>query len=151
MAAAAAGALALPAAAAGQPAARPHDRAVVISDVQYDSPGRDDRSNWSLNKEWVDVTNTARRAVNLDSWTLSDEAGPTYTFRLDGRSTVRVHTGEGRDRRADVYQDRHNYVWNNDRDTATLRNAHGRFIDDASLGYRDRDHDDRGHRGGHRH
>ncbi|MEU9979453.1 lamin tail domain-containing protein [Streptomyces sp. NPDC051014] len=151
VAAAAAGALALPAAAVGQPAARPHDRAVVISDVQYDSPGRDDRSNWSLNKEWVDVTNTARRAVNLDSWTLSDEAGPTYTFRLDGRSTVRVHTGEGRDRRADVYQDRRNYVWNNDRDTATLRNDHGRFIDDASLGYRDRDNDDRGHRGGHRH
>ncbi|MFJ8158440.1 lamin tail domain-containing protein [Streptomyces sp. NPDC094468] len=151
VAAAAVGALALPAAAAGQPAARPHDRAVVISDVQYDSPGRDDRSNWSLNKEWVDVTNTSRRAVNLDGWTLSDEDGHTYTFRhlrLDGRSTVRVHTGVGRDRYGDVYQDRRNYVWNNDRDTATLRNDHGRFIDEASWGYRDRD--DRDHRGGHR-
>ncbi|MFJ8159024.1 lamin tail domain-containing protein [Streptomyces sp. NPDC094468] len=150
VAAAAVGAMALPAAAAGQPAARPHqDRAVVISDVQYDSPGRDDRSNWSLNKEWVDVTNTSRRAVNLDGWTLSDGDGHTYTFRhfrLDGRSTVRVHTGIGRDRDGDVYQDRRNYVWNNDRDTATLRNDHGRFIDESSWGYRDRDH-----RGGHRH
>ncbi|MEU2624600.1 lamin tail domain-containing protein [Streptomyces sp. NPDC007157] len=148
VAAAAVGALALPAAAAGQPAARPHDRAVVISDVQYDSPGRDDRANWSLNKEWVDVTNTSRRAVNLDGWTLSDEAGHTYTFRyfrLDGRSTVRVHTGEGRDRFADVYQDRRNYVWNNDSDTATLRNDHGRFVDEVSWGHHRRD--DRDHRG----
>ncbi|MGW2965122.1 lamin tail domain-containing protein [Streptomyces sp. NPDC001220] len=152
VAAAAVGALALPAAAAGQPAARPHDRAVVISAVQYDSPGRDDRSNWSLNKEWVDVTNTSRRAVYLDGWTLSDEAGHTYTFdrfRLDGRATVRVHTGEGRDRFADVYQDRRNYVWNNDSDTATLRNDHGRFIDDASWGHH-RDHRDGDHRGDHR-
>ncbi|MFJ9565958.1 hypothetical protein ACIRQQ_38695 [Streptomyces fuscichromogenes] len=39
---------------------------MVISKVQADSPGRDGRSNWSLNKEWADVTNTTRRAVDLD-------------------------------------------------------------------------------------
>ncbi|MGW3151267.1 lamin tail domain-containing protein [Streptomyces sp. NPDC001177] len=75
---------------------------MVISDVQYDSPGRDDRSNRSLNKEWIDLTNTTRRAVNLDGWTLSDEDGRTYTLRhvrLDGRAAVRVHTGVGRDSR----------------------------------------------------
>jgi hypothetical protein len=40
--------------------------------------------------------------------------------------------------------DRRNYVWDNHSDTATLRNDHGRFIDDASWG---------GHRhgGGHHH
>ncbi|MGW5656789.1 lamin tail domain-containing protein [Streptomyces humi] len=142
VAAACVGGLALPAAAAGQAAARPHDGAVVISAVQYDSPGRDDGTNWSVNKEWVDVTNTSGRAVNLDGWTLSDEAGDTYTFdrfRLDGRSTVRVHTGIGRDRAADVYQDRRTYVWDNYSGTATLRNDHGRFIDEVSWGY---------HRGG---
>ncbi|MGW5657528.1 lamin tail domain-containing protein [Streptomyces humi] len=115
---------------------------MVISDVQYDSPGRDDRTNWSLNKEWVEVTNTSGRAVNLDGWTLSDEAGHTYTFdrfRLDGHSTVRVHTGVGRDRSSDVYQDRRTYVWDNDADTATLRNDHDRFIDEVSWGF---------HRGG---
>ncbi|MEU9413612.1 lamin tail domain-containing protein, partial [Streptomyces sp. NPDC048281] len=41
------GAFALPAAAAGQHPARPHHD-VVISAVQYDSPGRVDRSNGSL-------------------------------------------------------------------------------------------------------
>ncbi|MFF0702799.1 lamin tail domain-containing protein, partial [Streptomyces tendae] len=75
---------------------------VEISRVQYDSPGRDTRSNRSLNKEWVEITNNTRRAVNLDGWTLKDEDGHTYTFRhyrLDGRATVRVHTGQGRDTR----------------------------------------------------
>ena len=70
-----------------------------------------------------------------------------------GRATVRVHTGEGRDSRTDVYQDRRHYVWNNDHDTATLRNDRGRFVDDESWGYHDRDRGgDRnggdGHRGG---
>ncbi|MFJ8158763.1 lamin tail domain-containing protein [Streptomyces sp. NPDC094468] len=136
VATAAVGALALPAAAAGQPV-RPHSD-VIVSAVQYDSPGRDDRSNRSLNNEWVDITNTTRRAVNLNGWTLTDESGHRYTFhlRLDGRSTVRVHTGEGRDRKTDVYQDRRAYVWNNDRDIATLRNNHGKFVDSLAWGHR---------------
>ncbi|WP_343243253.1 lamin tail domain-containing protein [Streptomyces sp. SID12501] len=63
----------LPASAAGH--ARPQHPKVEISAVQYDSPGRDDRSNRSLNKEWVDVTNTTRHTVNLDDWTIEDASG----------------------------------------------------------------------------
>ncbi|MFF1278730.1 lamin tail domain-containing protein [Streptomyces marokkonensis] len=116
----------------------PHRVNVQISDVQYDSPGRDDRSNRSLNREWVEITNHTRRAVNLDGWTLEDEDGRTYTFddyRLRGRATVRIHTGIGRDSRTDLYQDRRHYVWDNRSDTATLRNDRGRFIDEVSWGY----------------
>lgn len=100
------GAVALPASAADRTPDRPK---VEISAVQYDAPGRDTRTNRSLNKEWVELTNTTRRAVNLDGWTLSDADGHTYTFdhyRLAGRATVRIHTGEGRDARTDLYQDR---------------------------------------------
>src|SRR6478609_7334863 len=63
---------------------------VVVGHVQYDSPGRDDRSNRSLNGEWVTVTNTGRNSVNLRNWTLTDESRHTYRFdlRLPGRSTV---------------------------------------------------------------
>ncbi|MGW6523997.1 lamin tail domain-containing protein [Streptomyces sp. NPDC054962] len=131
------GAAALPATAADH--ARPARAKVEISAVQYDSPGRDDRSRSSLNKEWVELTNTTRNTVNLDGWTLRDESGHTYTFehyRLAGRATVRIHTGEGRDTRTDLFQDRRAYVWNNDRDTATLRDDHGRFVDDQSWGHR---------------
>jgi len=83
------------------------------------------------------VTNTSRRAVNLQGWSLADRDGHTYRFRnvrLDGRSTVRVHTGTGRDTRHDVYQDRRAYIWNNDGDTATLRSSNGRTVDTKSWG-----------------
>ncbi|MFB8000303.1 lamin tail domain-containing protein [Streptomyces sp. NPDC056002] len=112
-------------------------RSVEISRVQYDSPGWDNRSNRSLNQEWVEITNNTRRSVNLDGWTLADEDGHTYTFdhyRLAGRATVRVHTGIGYNTRHDVYQDRRTYVWDNRVDTATLRNDRDRFVDDASWG-----------------
>jgi len=111
--------LAVPASAAEH---RPHRPDLQITDVQYDSPGRDDRSHRSLNREWVEITNHSRRAVNLDGWTLEDEEGHTCTFdhyRLGGRATVRIHTGVGRDTRTDLFQERRHYVWDNRSDTAT--------------------------------
>jgi hypothetical protein len=128
------GAAALPASAADH--ARPQRQQVQISHVRFDAPGRDDRDNRTLNKEWVEITNSGRHGVNLNGWTLSDERGHTYTFhhyRLDGRSTVRVHTGRGHDTRRDVYQDRHREVWDK-RDTATLRNDRGHRVDSVSWG-----------------
>ena len=152
VAAAAVGAVALPASAADHHPGRPHRVDVYISDVQYHAPGRDHHSNRSLNREWVDITNNSRRAVNLDGWTLADRDGHTYTFRhyrLDGRSTVRVHTGEGRDSRSDLFQDRHRSVWDRS-DTATLRNDRGRFVDDESWGrFGDDESWGRHHRGRH--
>nr|WTA00124.1 lamin tail domain-containing protein [Streptomyces sp. NBC_00857] len=110
---------------------------VALGEIQYDSPGREDHSNRSLNAEWVEVVNTGRRAVELRGWTLSDSDGNRYRFkglRLAGHSAVRVHTGHGRDTRRDVYQDRREYVWGNKGDSATLRNEHGRTVDSESWG-----------------
>jgi hypothetical protein len=142
VAAAVVGAAALPAAAADHQPGRPHHGSVFISAVHHASPWRDGRGNRSLNEEWADVTNDSRRAVNLDHWTLSDRHGHTYTFHhvlLQGRATVRVHTGLGRDTRSDVYQDRRGYVWDKNSDTATLRDDHGRLVDETSWGRHDRD------------
>ncbi|MFD8970689.1 lamin tail domain-containing protein [Streptomyces sp. NPDC059568] len=111
--------------------------AVVLGEIQYDSPGRDNGSARSLNAEWVEVTNNSRRSVDLKGWTLSNSDGNRYRFkslRLNRRSTVRVHTGVGRDTPTDVYQDRRDYVWDNHRDTATLRNDRGRTVDSQSWG-----------------
>ncbi|MGW7546737.1 lamin tail domain-containing protein [Streptomyces sp. NPDC054770] len=135
VAAALVGALALPASAAA-----PHRGQVVISAVQHDVQGRE-VSNRALNREWVDVTNTSRRDVNLSGWTLSDAAGHSYTFhhyQLAGRATVRVHTGEGRDTTQDLYQDRRKSVWDHGVDSATLRNEHGGLVDSVSWGHRHR-------------
>ncbi|MEV7617558.1 lamin tail domain-containing protein [Streptomyces sp. NPDC089799] len=117
---------------------RRHQRPQVeISRVQADSPGRDDRSNRSVNGEWVEITNTTRHAVNLKGWTLKDEDGNRYRFkdvRLGGRNTIRIHTGHGRDTRTDLYQDRNDHVWDNRSDTATLRDGRGRTVDTESWG-----------------
>ncbi|MFD3519893.1 lamin tail domain-containing protein [Streptomyces sp. NPDC058653] len=131
------GAAALPASAEDGRRA-PARSTVVLGDIQYDSPGRDNRSNRSLNAEWVEVTNTGRSTVNLNGWTLSDRDGNQYTFtmRLSGRSTVRVHTGEGRDNRSHVYQGSRYHIWANNSDTATLRDRRDRVIDTESWGRR---------------
>ncbi|MCX4719179.1 MULTISPECIES: lamin tail domain-containing protein [Streptomyces] len=110
---------------------------VVISDVQYGTAGRD-RSARALNREWVEVKNTGRRSVNLRGFTLTDRQGNRYRFadfRLDGRSSVKVHTGQGRDTRHDVYQDRRHQIWD-ERDTATLRDNRGNVIDTETWGRR---------------
>ncbi|MBX7551955.1 lamin tail domain-containing protein [Streptomyces sp. tea 10] len=132
------GVAALPAMADGQHLGRQHS-VVYISGVRHDGQSRADRSNTTLNKQWVAVTNSSRRAVNLDRWTLSDRNGHTYTFhhvRLAGRATVRVHTGVGRDTKADLYQDRRIRVWDNNADSATLRDDRGRVLDAVSWGGR---------------
>ncbi|MFF3325704.1 lamin tail domain-containing protein [Streptomyces sp. NPDC002889] len=131
----------------GRDRGRHYDRrsAVALGHIQYNSPGRDDYSNRSLNAEWVDVTNTGRRSVDLEGWTLTARDGKRYTFedvRLAGHSTIRVHTGVGRDTRRDVYQDRRSYVWDNWSDRATLRDEDGDTVDTASWGRR---HSDRHH------
>ncbi|OAR22646.1 hypothetical protein A8W25_23875 [Streptomyces sp. ERV7] len=131
-----AGAAVLPASAATGAVAR---SPIGLGAIQYDSPGRDDRSQRSLNAEWVTVTNTGRGAVNLKGWTLTDRSRHTYTFpglRLAGHQSVRVHTGIGRDTGHDVYQDRRDYVWNNSGDTATLRDNHRHVIATKSWGRR---------------
>ena len=65
---------------------------VEISRVQADGRGRDNRSNRSLNAEWVEIANTTRHAVNLDGWILTptdhgdSESEPSATQA--GRQTV---------------------------------------------------------------
>ncbi|KMO93505.1 lamin tail domain-containing protein [Streptomyces roseus] len=132
------GAAALPAAAQdhGHHQQRPR---VEISRIQADSPGRDDHSNRSLNAEWVEITNTTRDAINLRGWTLRDSDGNRYRFdnvRINGRATLRIHTGSGHNTRTDLFQNSRDYIWDNRADTATLRDDRGRTVDTESWGRR---------------
>ncbi|MEU9804124.1 lamin tail domain-containing protein [Streptomyces sp. NPDC051000] len=144
------GAAAIPAAAHDDDRRGHRDRlsSIVIGDIQDDSLGRG-HDNRALNREWVEVKNTGRHAVNLRGFTLSDRDGNRYRFdhlRLDGRSSVKVHTGRGRDTDRDVYQDRRHQIWD-ERDTATLRDDRGRVIDTETWGRRSHHgHHDNDHR-----
>jgi Lamin Tail Domain len=118
-----AGAVMLPASAA--------TAAVEVGTIQYHSPGKDNRSNVSLNGEYVAVTNTGSAVADLDRWALRDAAGHIFTFPqylLQPGDTVYVHTGRGSNGRRDsghLYWRSGTYIWDDDGDTATLTNASG--------------------------
>ncbi|MGW3495513.1 lamin tail domain-containing protein [Streptomyces sp. NPDC001020] len=108
---------------------------VTIYHVWYDSPGKDDRSNKSLNAEWVQIKNNGSSAVSLKGWILKDASNHKYTFpnvKIGAHKTMKVHTGKGTDTTADKYQNRRAYVWNNTSDTATLTKANGSKVDSCS-------------------
>ena len=118
------------------PAAHRAPSPVVISEIFYNSPGSDNRSNASLNAEWVKLQNRTAHPVSLSGWTLRDTSRHVYHFAvgysLRAHGTVRVHTGSGRDTQRNLFQDRRAYVWNNDGDTAILRGPAGNNRDRCS-------------------
>ncbi|WP_405797204.1 lamin tail domain-containing protein [Streptomyces sp. NBC_01506] len=108
---------------------------VHLYKIYYDSPGTDSRSNASLNGEYVQIRNTTTSAVSLTGWTVVDGSSHTYTFgsySLGRGKTVTVRTGTGTNTATNRYQGRAAYVWNNDRDTATLKKRTGARVDTCS-------------------
>ncbi|TWV30492.1 lamin tail domain-containing protein [Streptomyces misionensis] len=113
---------------------------VRIHHVWFDSPGPDNRSNTSLNAEWVQIRNTGGSAVSLKGWVLKDASNHTYVFpnvKIGAGKYMKIHTGTGKDTTSDKYQGRHAYVWNNDKDTATLTKASGAKVSSCSWTTRD--------------
>ena len=101
---------------------------VKIYHVWFDSPGSDNRSNTSLNGEWVQIKNTGGSAVPLKGWVLKDASNHRYVFpniKIGAGKYLKIHTGSGKATTSDRYQGRRAYVWNNDKDTATLTKASG--------------------------
>ncbi|GGZ49403.1 hypothetical protein GCM10010387_49570 [Streptomyces inusitatus] len=108
---------------------------VHLYKIYYDSPGKDNRSNSSLNGEYVQIRNTTKSAVSLKGWVVSDKANHKYVFgsyTLGKGKTVTIRTGKGKNTTSTRYQGRRAYVWNNDKDTATLKKASGSKVDTCS-------------------
>jgi hypothetical protein len=106
----------------------PAHHPVVIQEIFYNSPGSDRGGNTSLNAEWVKLRNRTSHPVSLAGWTLRDQSHHVYQFgayMLRAHGTVRIHTGSGTDSQRNLFQDRGWYVWNNDGDGATLKDATG--------------------------
>ena len=104
---------------------------VRIYRIYYNSPGSDTRTNTSLNAEYVQIKNYSSTARYVTGWTIRDRTGYTYTFpttRIAAGSTVVLHTGKGTNYGAHRYWQRGSYVWNNDTDTAYLRNGSGTLV-----------------------
>ncbi|MCX4469560.1 hypothetical protein C5N14_29900 [Micromonospora sp. MW-13] len=112
--------------------------AIQITKVYYNSPGTDNRSNSSLNAEYVKLTNRRSSTVNLKSWTLRDKSSHVYKFTSDFRlasgASVYVHTGKGTNTSTHRYWGSGAYIWNNTGDAAYVRNSAGTLIDSCSWG-----------------
>jgi hypothetical protein len=101
--------------------------------IQYSPPGSvTPITNKKLNAEFVVIRNQRKRAVQLKGVTVRDAQNHVYRFgrlRLGVGKAVRLHPGSGTNSRTDRYWGQGNYVWNNDGDTARLRNAAGTLLD----------------------
>lgn len=112
-----------------------HQGGLHLGSIQYDSPGRDTRSNSSLNAEWVNIHNNTRSAIQLKGYQLKDDTGYTYTFgsyNIGAGKTVKVRTGKGTNASGVRYWGRTNYVWNNTGDKARLIKPSGAQQDSCS-------------------
>ena len=81
---------------------------------------------------------TPARLRALRAWKIRDAARHTYTFgsyTLGGHGTVRVHTGRGTHTATNLYWGQGWYIWNNNGDTAYLRDRSGTLLNTCS--YRD--------------
>ena len=106
-----------------------------IHEIYYNSPGPDNGSNASLNGEWVQLYNTSSSKITLTDWTVRDAAGHVFkfaTYTIGAHSYVKIHTGKGTRTQTDRYWNLSWYVWNNNGDTATLKDNHGNTIDGCS-------------------
>jgi hypothetical protein len=108
----------------------PAGLAVKIQKIYYDAPGPDAENP---NGEWVEIVNEGPDAIDLLGFTLKDEGNHIYKFSsliLAPDSMLKVYSGQGTDGEHTLYWGLSNdAVWNNDGDTAYLRDKQGRLVD----------------------
>ncbi len=103
---------------------------VKITHIQADAPGSDSQNP---NGEWVEIVNQGPEAVSLEGYTLKDAANHIYTFpafTLQPGATVRLYSGQGQNDASSLYWGLvGESVWNNDGDSAFLRDSEGNLVD----------------------
>ena len=109
---------------------------VEIKEIQYNPSGRDSGSNSSLNHEWIVIGNTGSHAIRLTGWTVREGRDRNVyefpNFRLRAGEKAAIFTRTANDTRHKLYWNRDEYVWNNTRDKAALKNRAGHVIDTCS-------------------
>jgi micrococcal nuclease len=109
---------------------RPQGHGIEITEINFDPPGND-RDN--LNGEWVIITNNTNAPIDMTGYTLSDDSDHVYNFEdfaLPAGATVTVFVGSGADTPTSLYWGSKTPIWNNDGDTAYLKDADGSLVDE---------------------
>jgi micrococcal nuclease len=106
------------------------DVGLKIVHIEADAPGSDQNNP---NGEWIEITNQGSKPVQMKGYTLKDEANHIYTFgnfKVAPGATFRLYSGRGQDNPTELYWGLvGESVWNNDSDTAFLRDDQGALVD----------------------
>ncbi len=103
----------------------PSPSLVKITYIEYNPPGDD------VQGEYVELQNQGGSVQSLTHWTLSDQAGNTYTFPdtvIGSGQTIKVWTKAGTNDSQNLYWGRNQAVWNNDGDCAYLKDSNGKLV-----------------------
>lgn len=86
-----------------------------------------------LNDEYFTLRNLYKETVDMTGWTVTDNQDHIFTFPhgflLPTQATVTIHTGCGVDTPSELYWGSESPIWDNQGDTATLRDADGHVVD----------------------
>jgi micrococcal nuclease len=106
------------------------DVSLKIIDLNADAPGSDKENP---NGEWVEIANQGNQPVQMQGYTLKDEANHIYTFgdfELGPGAQIRLYSGQGQDTADELYWGfSGESVWNNGGDAAFLRDEQGALVD----------------------
>jgi micrococcal nuclease len=101
-----------------------------ITELNFNAPGADHENP---NGEWVQLTNEGSSAIALGGFSLKDSANHIYTFpniTLSSGRSLLIFSGQGQDTQSELFWGLSgDAVWNNDGDTAYLRDAEGQLVD----------------------
>jgi endonuclease YncB( thermonuclease family) len=86
----------------------------------------------NIKDEFVDLDVVCN--VSIEGWTLSDESTKKYVFAGTREKRIRIYSGYGQDSATEKFWNKGD-VWNNDRDSAMLRDTKGLLVDFYSYGY----------------
>ena len=106
-----------------------NENCIVVLKFNYDAEGND---NYNLNDEYVILNNICSKIIELNDWTIKDEATHIYTFsnfNFDANAQVTLYTGSGQDTSTELYWGMTSTaVWNNGGDTLFLRDNNGNLV-----------------------
>jgi hypothetical protein len=100
---------------------------VEIIDIVYDPPGD------PLEGEYIEIKNDDSEDIDMEDWRItSEKVGRLYDFpdfTLEEERSVKVWTKRGTDSSRNLYMDKSDPVWNDNRDCAYLKDDNQVEID----------------------
>lgn len=105
-----------------------YEGCIAVLDFHWDAAGND---IVNLNDEYVSFRNGCDKTVNMTSWTIKNSGTKIYKFSqfyLSPKESVRINSGCGADKKAELFWCSKKASWNNNGDTLYLRDADGLLV-----------------------